>query len=174
MRSKWAPVPEDISFPLFKILDPNAIKLLLHIFNLSITTRNIPQIWHNANIVPHLKAYKPPSDLGSFRPIKLTCVGKLLERMVSARMYSICEVNGWISEQQADFRKERGIDQIIRVAVSDGFQKRQRSVMALLDFSKAYDTVWRQRLLNTLIEERLNNRYVLWTSTCPFQWKYQP
>ena len=80
--------------------------------------------------------------------------------MISARMYSICERNGWISGQQAGFRKERSVeDQIIRVAqaVSDGFQERQRSVMALLDFSKAYDTVWRQRLFNTLIEKELNN-----------------
>ena len=37
--------------------------------------------------------------------------------------------------------------------------------MALLDFSKAYDTVWRQRLFNTLIEKGLNNRYVLWLSS---------
>ena len=169
MRPKGAPGPDDISPPLLKNLGPYAIKLLLHIFNLSLTTGNIPQVWRNANIIPLLKANKPPSDLGSFRPISLTsCVGKLLERMISARMYSICERNGWISGQQAGFRKGRGVeDQIIRVAqaVSDGFQSRQRSVMALLDFSKAYDTVWRQRLLNTLIGKGLNNRYVLWLSS---------
>ena len=39
------------------------------------------------------------------------------------------------------------------------------SVMALLDFSKAYDTVWRKILLNTLIGKGLNNRYVLWLSS---------
>ena len=66
--------------------------------------------------------------------------------------------------QQAGFRKGRGLeDQIIRVAqaVLDGFQEKQRSVMALLDFSKPYDTVWRQKLLNTLIRKGLNNRYVI-------------
>ena len=165
MRLKWAPRSHDIFPPLIKSLGPNAIKLLLHI---SLTTGNVPQVWCKANIIPLLKANKLPSDLGSFRPISLTsCDGKLLERMISARMYSICESNGWTSGQQADFRKGRGVeDQIIRVAqaVSDGFQNRQRSVMALLDFSKAYDTVWRKILLNTLIGKGLNNRYVLWLS----------
>ena len=58
-------------------------------------------------------------------------------------------------------------NQIIRVvqSVSDGFQERQISLMALLDFSNAYDTVWRQRLLNTLIGKGLNNRYVMWLSS---------
>jgi len=41
--------PDNISPPLFKNLGPNAIKLLLHIFNLSLTTGNIPQVWRNAN-----------------------------------------------------------------------------------------------------------------------------
>ena len=94
MRQKRAPGPDDISPPLLKNLCPNAIKLL-HIFNISITTGNIPQVWRNVNIIPLLKANKPSSDLGSFRPISLTsCVGKLLERMISARLYSICERNG--------------------------------------------------------------------------------
>ena len=53
------------------------------------------QVWLNANIIPLLKANKPPFDIGSFRTISITsCVGMLLERMISARMYSICERNG--------------------------------------------------------------------------------
>ena len=71
-----------------------------------------------------------------------SCVGKLLERMTSARMYSICEINDWILGQQEGFRKGRGLEyQIILVAqaVSDGFRDQQRFVMALLDFSKTYE-----------------------------------
>jgi len=54
--------------------------------------------------------------------------------MISAPMYSICERNGWISGQQAGFKKGRGVkDQIIRVAhaVSDSFQERQRSAASV-------------------------------------------
>ena len=82
MRPKGAPGPDDICPPFLKNLGPSAIKYLLHIFNLSLKTGNIPQVWRNANIFPLLKANKPPSDLGYFRPISLTsCVGKLLERI---------------------------------------------------------------------------------------------
>ena len=72
MRPKGPPGPDDISPPLLKNLDSNAIKLLLHILNLSLTTENIPQVWRNANIIPILKANKLPSDLGSFRRISFT------------------------------------------------------------------------------------------------------
>ena len=37
--------------------------------------------------------------------------------------------------------------------------------MALLDLTKAYDTVWRQRIHNTLIEKGPSSRYVLWPSS---------
>ena len=69
VRSKWAPGPNNISSPLLKNLSPNTIKLLLHMFNFSLTTWNIPQVWCNANIIPLRKANKLPSDLWSFRPV---------------------------------------------------------------------------------------------------------
>ena len=145
-----------ISPTLHKNIGSNAIKFLLHIFNLSLTNGNIPQVWHKAKIIPLLKANKPLSVL-----LDQSASHHVL---VSPRKDDIClnilKRNGWISGQQLGFRKRRGVeDQIIWVAwaVLDGFQERQRSVMALLDFSKAYDTVLRQRLLNTLLKIRLNN-----------------
>ena len=66
MQPRGAPGSEDIFPPLLRNLGPNAIKVLLHIFNLSLTTGNISQVWLNANIVPLLKVKKPPSDLGFF------------------------------------------------------------------------------------------------------------
>ena len=134
--------------------------------------KNVPQIWRDAVIVPLLKANKPASDLASFRPISLTsCVVKVMERMVSERLYDMAERNGWFSKLQAGFRKGRGVeDQILRITqkIDDGFQKKpaERSVLTLLDFSKVYDydTVWRERLLLTLLDNGVPNWYVLWLS----------
>ena len=54
-------------------------------YSISPLRLNCPQLWRNANIIPLFKANKPPSDVRSFRPINLTsCVGELLERMISA------------------------------------------------------------------------------------------
>ena len=76
----------------------------------------------------------------------------------------MAERGGWFSKLQAGFRKGRGVeDQILRITqrISDGFHKSERSILTLLDFSKAYDTVWRERLLSSLIDRGVPGRYVL-------------
>ena len=88
--------------------------------------------------------------------------------MISDRLYALAETEGLFSERQAGFRKGRGTeDQVLRVtqAVSDGFQRGERSVLTLLDFSKAYDTVWRQRLILTLSSRGIPASYTIWLST---------
>jgi hypothetical protein len=50
-------------------------------------------------------------------------------------------------------------------AISDGFQAKKspnRTVLALLDFSKAYDKVWRVDLLAILLWKGVLVRYVWW------------
>ena len=168
MRSKGAPGPDDIPPTFLKHLGPRAFNWLLHICNKSLHSGEIPQMWRNAVIIPILKAGKSPAHLSSFRPISLTsCVMKLLERMVCERLNDLAEANQWFSHLQAGFRKSRGVeDQIVRLTqqISDGFERREKSIMVLLDFSKAYDTIWRQRLLLTLTRKNVPSIYVQWLS----------
>merc|ERR1712048_1254524 len=117
-------------------------------------------------ILPLLKAGKPASELASFRPISLTsCVSKCFERMLAERLYYYAESLGIFDSQQAGFRKGRGCDdQIARIiqAIQDGFNKKKKAVLVLLDFSKAYDTVWRENLLMTMIEDGVPMIMVRW------------
>jgi hypothetical protein len=58
-------------------------------------------------------------------------------------------------------------DQVIRLsqAISDGFQAKKlpnRTVLALLDFSKAYNKVWRTDLLAIMLRKGVPVRYVRW------------
>ena len=88
--------------------------------------------------------------------------------MLAVRIYHIAESNGMFNSQQAGFRKGRSCeDQIIRItqAIEDGFQMKptsQRSALVLLDFSKAYDTVWRQRLMLTMFQKGVPLPIVRW------------
>jgi hypothetical protein len=159
MRRKGAEGPDEIPPAFLKELGPLALNELLAIINQSFREGICPQIWRNAIIVPLLKSEKPPSMLASYRPISLTsCVVKLMERMLSERLYHLAETTGMLNAQQAGFRKGRGCDdQVARViqAIEDGFHKSpfQRSCLALLDFSKAYDMVWKEKLLMTMIDK---------------------
>ena len=169
MKTRGAPGPDNISPPLLKHLGPRALDELLSIFNESLRSSEIPQIWRNATIIPLLKSGKSPASLASFRPISLTsCVMKLLERVISDRLFDLAERNNWFSGLQAGFRRSRGVeDQILRMSqrISDGFHRREKSVMVLLDFSKAYDTIWRQRLLLTLSKRGVPPAYTIWLNS---------
>ncbi len=75
-----------------------------------------------------------------------------MDSMVHNRLYNLAETRAWLCSEQAGFRKLRSCeDQILRITQtnSDGFQaaKPQGSLMALLDFSKAFDRVWKEELL---------------------------
>ena len=68
-------------------------------------------------------------------------------------------------EEQTRFRRRRCTeDQVLRLfqSVSNGFQRTpsQRTVLALLDFSRAYDTVWRGEFLDRLMDAGLPRKYV--------------
>ena len=72
--------------------------------------------------------------------------------MIAERLYHTAEAKDWFSKYQAGFRKGRScVDQILRMVqqIDDGFQNTpmKRSVLALLDLSKAYDKVWKEKLL---------------------------
>jgi len=84
-------------------------------------------------------------------------MAKTLERMIANRLHAMAEEKGWISSAQAGFRKHHSCeDQILRVtqSISDNFQSKpgKRSVLVVLDYSKAYEKVWREKLLITMHE----------------------
>ena len=168
MKGKGAAGPDNIPPSFLKSLGPLALQELLSIFNSSFSLAHCPRIWRVATIIPLLKAGKSPSEVASFRPISLTsCVVKLLERIIADRLYYIAETNNMFSPFQAGFRKGRSCeDQITRIvqAIEDGFQQRptQRSVLTLLDFSKAYDTVWREKLLLHMRNTGIPPTFIRW------------
>ena len=158
IRKNGAPGPDDIAPTFLKALGPLALSELLRIFNDSFSGATIPQIWRHAIIIPVLKSGKPASKISSFRPISLTSVVvKLLEKIIYDRLYYLAESKGWLTNLQAGFRKNRSTeDQILRFnqQISDGFQLKpaKRTVMVLLDYSKAFDQVWREELLLNLCD----------------------
>ena len=90
-----------------------------------------------------------------------------MERMVASRLSYLAESNGWWSEDQAGFRCMRSCeDQVLRLSqsISDAFQDStaSRTVLALLDFSMAYDTVWRERLLDILFDKGVPMLMIRW------------
>ena len=162
MKSKGVAGLEKIPLSFHKSLGPLALQNLLSIFNSSFSLAHCPRIWRVATIIPLLTDGKSSCEVASFYPNSLTfCVVKLFERILADRLDYI---------SQARFRKGRSCkDQITQIvqAREDSFQQppMQSSVLTLLDISKAYDTVWRKKLLLNMLDAGIPSTFIRWLSS---------
>ena len=168
MKLKKAPGHDQISNEMLLRLGTNAKAALLNIFNRSWLTSVVPTDWKRATIIPIPKPGKDPSKIDAHRPISLTCCcSKLKERLFKDRMVYILEKNNKLSPNQAGFRSLHSTeDQVLRMTqtVADGFHSSpmKRTVMTLIDFSRAFDTVWKWGLYKKLHDLGLPDQYVKW------------
>jgi len=101
----------------------------------------------------HTKPGKPANSPASYCPISLTsCSSKLFERLILNCLCYHLQSKNLLSPTQASFRPGRfTIDQVLLMSQSiwDDFQKKRppdRTVLATIDFSKAFDSVWHSAL----------------------------
>ena len=89
-------------------LPETKIMQLLGIFNRIWRSGDIPTEWKLGLIIPILKPGKDPLLPGSYRPISLlSCLSKLMEKMVYDRLIYILETRNLLSPTQFGFRIRR-------------------------------------------------------------------
>ena len=144
---------------------------LLHIFNLSWTLHSFPSIW-KTSIIPIHKMGKPLDSPASFRLFSLTsCISKLFERIILSCLLFFLESNSIICSHQASFCPGWfTLDQILYLSqsISDGFNKLRSgswTTLAIIDFSKAFDSVWHPALFHKLISAGLHPCFARWTQS---------
>ena len=156
LSSSTASGLDQIAYPLLKHLLEPAQLLLLSLFDRSWYSHTFPSCWKPTTIIPIHKPGKPTSSPSSFCPISLTS-------LKSNHLLSTC---------QAGFRPGRSsLDQIFTLSQSiwDGFQKKKpadRTILASVDFSKAFDSVWHSAQFHKLLSLKLPPCFVLWV--CSF------
>ena len=116
---------------------------LLKILNFSLKSGLVPPIWKIAKVIMILKAGKPEKDPGSYRPVSLlSCLCKLLEKIVNSRLIGFLELNGKISKFQNGFRKFRSTsDHLLRLCqnILEGFNNKNTTAAIFFDLKKAFD-----------------------------------
>ena len=165
--SSTASGPDQIAYPLLKHLPEPAQLLLVSLFNRSWHSHTFPFCWKPTTIIPIHKPGKPTSSPSFFRPICLTsCISKLFERLILSRLTFHLESNHLLSTCQAGFRPGKSsLDQILSQSIWDGFQKKKppdRTILASVDFSKAFDSVWHSAVFHKLLSLKLPPCFVLW------------
>ena len=127
--------------------------LLLFLFNTCWITSTWP--WNLSRITlmkkPGKKSYKRCS---SYRPLSISShIGKLFERMISARLKLYFETHNILDEEQEGFWTNRSTSRsLYRMHLILEEAKRSKKPTALLniDLEKAFDSIWVQGLLYKL------------------------
>ena len=122
----------------------------------------MPDIWIVGNIKPIYKNKGNPLDPKNFRPITiLSCLGKLFTAILNERLCRFSAEALLMNENQFGFRKSCSTTDSIFTLFSF-FEilktKNKNLLCAVVNFEKAFDTVWRDALLYTLLLNHINGK----------------
>ena len=145
--------PDSIPCKLLKELATELAPVLTTLFRQSLQTGELPSSWLTAWIAPVFKkgARNEPEN---YRPVSLTCVScKLLEHILCTHLRRHMDTHGILTRFNHGFRRKHSCESQLLVTTHDLYSrmdKKEEVDMAVLDFSKAFDTVPHQRLLGKL------------------------
>ena len=152
---------------------PNMIKhmgdqlkrLLLQLFNLSLETGCWP--WKTSKVIflkkPGKGSYNIP---GNYRPITIASYfGKLMERILEARLRKYLEDNNMIDENQEGFRRKKNTVRYLyrlvnSIKIKIGKKHKKYAISLLVDMEKAFDSVWVKGLLYKLRTRGIKGRFL--------------
>ncbi|XP_038106909.1 uncharacterized protein LOC119766433 [Culex quinquefasciatus] len=140
-----APGPDKIKFSLLKNLPDVAKQRLLKLFNTLVEQNVIPHEWRQVRVVAIQKPGKPASDHNSYRPISLlSCLRKLLEKMILDRLEPWMEREHMLSDTQYGFRRGKGTSDclaLLATGIDIARGKKQQMASVFLDIKGAFDSV---------------------------------
>ena len=158
--------PDKLSIVHLKNLGPRAIKYITTLFNLSVTTCQIPAIWKSSLIIPIPKPGKDTSVGTSYRPISLLCpVAKVLESLIlptiNKYLQPAPDQHGFITDSTTSALLQMATD------IAMGFNQMKppdRTICVAVDLSAAFDTVCHNNLLSKINRSQLPPATARWLS----------
>ncbi|PWV16258.1 putative Endonuclease-reverse transcriptase/Reverse transcriptase (RNA-dependent DNA polymerase) [Trypanosoma cruzi] len=164
-----APGPDKAYSEALRHISSKGLRFLLRCINHSWTTGTIPAEWRRATIVPLLKPGKSPELLESYRPISLTSiVSKVAEKMVLKRLLwvwtphphqyayrSVRTTTMQLAHLRHEVEHNRNHYFQVNLPKKSGIGNQlhyrpHRTLLALVDFSKAFDSI-DHRVLSRLL-----------------------
>ena len=148
-----SPGPDDLHPLVLKELADVLAGPLTRLFNLSLKYGALPTEWKTAVVKPMFKSGSR-LEPGNYRPVSLTCVlCKVMEKIVTNRIKIYLETNQLLHAGQHGFRSKRSCITNLMIARESWAEARSCNKdvdVIYVDFSKAFDKVPHQRLINKL------------------------
>jgi hypothetical protein len=137
------------------IKNVNSIEMLYEVYNCCFKNNIIPNIWRKSLIQPvykgkHLSKVEPLN----YRPISLICNPcKGFSYILNKRLLDVVESNKLLVEEQNGFRRGRScMDHVFVLTsiINSRIMEKKSTFCCFVDFSKAFDSINRNLLINTL------------------------
>ena len=163
LKNAKAPGPDQILNEYIKNTSDLLLPIYVRLFNIVLNTGIIPEKWVEGFIKPIYKNKGDTLNPENYRPITLlSCLGKLFTAVLNERLNCFLTENCILEENQAGFRKHYSTsDHIFLLHSLFELLKLQKKKMfcAFVDFSKAFDSVWRIGLWRKLLKNEINGKF---------------
>ena len=135
---------DGIPIRFIKLLLPILKKYLCHVFNYMIMTSKFPTCWKTGHVIPVAKV-NIPNSVKDFRPISLLpSLSKVFEHVLHDQITIYLDRKSLLNPFQSGFRKNCGTTTALTKIVDDlklSMDTKLFSILVLLDFSKAFDSI---------------------------------
>lgn len=156
---------DGISLDMLLLTLPTTLDTLNSIVNTSIESSTFPDIWKTAIVRP-LPKNTNPLTFKDLRPISiLPCMSKVLERVVCQQLTEYLESNSILPQYQSGFRKNHSTSTALIDVTGNILEAQDRgmgTILVLLDFSRAFDTISIPLLLGKLVYYGFDEHAVKW------------
>ena len=126
------------------------VKPLTLLFNRSLSENMFPSFWKIAHVIPLFKK-DDPSLVSNYRPVSLlSCVSKIMERIIFKHVYNYFYSNGLFYRYQAGFLPGHStVYQLLETYhnIVQSIDEGKSCCMIFCDLSKAFDRVWHNGLI---------------------------
>ncbi|RVE51257.1 hypothetical protein evm_004061 [Chilo suppressalis] len=159
---------DGISLNMILLTLPRTLSIITTIINMSITSCTFPDQW-KVSIIKPLHKVDHPTELNELRPISiLPFMSKILEKVVCAQLIEYLNANNILPKRQSGFRTGLSTATALLDVVDDilaGQDADKGTMLVLLDFSRAFDTIDTDLLLAKLKYYGFNDSAVRWFSS---------
>ena len=132
-------------------------------FNLVLESGILPDSWLEGSIKPIYKNKGDPLQPENYRPITiLSCFGKVFTSVLNSRLHKFLEHHNILDENHAGFRPGYSTTDnifVLHVLIEILKSKKAKLFCSFIDFSKAFDSVWRVGLWTKILKHNIKGNF---------------